>query len=44
MGKYAYAIRRYDQIISELQALRKLDFTMTSVAVFEVRRLLSLTP
>ncbi len=44
MIKYDYAIRRYDQIISELQALRNLDFTMTSVAVFEVRRLLSLTP
>ena len=44
MDKYDYAIRRYDQILSELQALRKLDFTMASVAVFEVRRLLSLTP
>ncbi len=44
MDKYDYAIRRYDQILSELQAFRKLDFTMSSVAVFEVRRLLSLTP
>ncbi|MCK4711166.1 MAG: NAD-glutamate dehydrogenase, partial [Gammaproteobacteria bacterium] len=44
MDKYDYAIRRYDQILSELQALRKLDFTMASVAVFEVRRLLSLAP
>ncbi len=43
MDKYEYAIRRYDQIISELQAQRKLDFTMASVAVFEVRRLLSLS-
>lgn len=44
MEKYDYAIRRYDQMLSELQALRKLDFTMASVAVFEVRRLLSLNP
>ena len=44
MDKYDYAIRRYDQIINELQALRKLDFTMTSVAVFEVRRLMTLSP
>lgn len=44
MDKFDYAIRRYDQILSELQALRKLDYTMASVAVFEVRRLLSLTP
>jgi glutamate dehydrogenase len=43
LDKYDYAIRRYDKILSELQALRKLDFTMTSVAVSEVRRLLSLT-
>ena len=42
MNKYDYAIRRYDKILGELQAIRKLDFTMTSVAVSEVRRLLSL--
>lgn len=39
---YEYAITRYDRILSELQALRKLDFTMTSVAISEVRRLLTL--
>ncbi|MBC8211355.1 MAG: NAD-glutamate dehydrogenase [Gammaproteobacteria bacterium] len=43
MEKYSYAIRRYDQLISELQASRKLDFTMASVGVFEVRRLLNLS-
>jgi len=43
MEKYSYAIRRYDQLVSELQASRKLDYTMASVGVFEVRRLLSLT-
>ena len=40
---YDYAVRRYDQMLAELQALRKLDYTMASVAVFEVRRLLALT-
>ena len=44
MEKYDYAIRRYDQILSELQALRKLDYTMASVGVFEVRRLIALAP
>jgi glutamate dehydrogenase len=44
MDKYDYAIRRYDQILSELQALRKLDYTMASVGVFEVRRLIALAP
>ncbi len=44
MEKYDYAVRRYDQILSELQALRKLDYTMASVAVFEVRRLIALAP
>lgn len=43
MNKYSYAMRRYDRIISELQAFRKLDFTMASVAVSEVRRLLALS-
>jgi len=43
MQQYDYAIQRYDQILAELQALRKLDFTMASVAVFEVRRLLAMT-
>ena len=43
MGTYDFAIRRYDQILNELQALRKLDFTMASVAVSEVRRLLVLS-
>ncbi len=43
LKQYDYAIRRYDQMLAELQALRKLDFTMASVAAFEVRRLLELT-
>jgi glutamate dehydrogenase len=43
LTQHDYAIRRYDRILNELQALRKLDFTMTSVAVSEVRRLLSLS-
>ncbi len=44
MEQYDYAIQRYDQILSELQALRKLDYTMASVGVFEVRRLIALAP
>ena len=43
MRQYDYAIHRYDLILAELQALRKLDFAMASVAVFEVRRLLAMT-
>ena len=43
MNSYDYAIHRYDRILNELQALRKLDFTMASVAVSEVRRLLVLS-
>lgn len=44
MEQYDYAMKRYDRIINELQALRKLDFTMATVAISEVRRLLTLTP
>ncbi len=44
IDKYSYAIHRYEKILNELQALRKLDFTMASVAVSEVRRLLTLAP
>ena len=44
MDKYDYAMNRYDHIINELQALRKLDFTMATVAISEVRRLLTLPP
>ncbi|MDJ0881590.1 MAG: NAD-glutamate dehydrogenase [Gammaproteobacteria bacterium] len=43
MKDYDYAMGRYDQILTELQAIRKLDFTMASVAVSEVRRLLTLS-
>jgi len=42
MDNYSYAMQRYDYILTELQAIRKLDFTMASVAVSEVRRLLTL--
>ena len=42
MNKYDDAIRRYDKILGELQAIRKLDFAMASMDVSEVRRLLSL--
>ena len=37
------ALDRYDHIVSELNAMRTLDFSVISVAVSEVRRLVSLS-
>ena len=41
--KHGYAYERYQRMINELHALRKLDFTMASVAISEVKRLLILS-
>jgi glutamate dehydrogenase len=41
--QHAEALERYDHIVHELSAMRTLDFPATSVAVSEVRRLVSIT-
>jgi glutamate dehydrogenase len=41
--RQAEALERYDHIVSELNALQTIDFPAMSVAVSEVRRLVSLT-
>jgi glutamate dehydrogenase len=40
---HAEALERYDHMVNELSALRDIDFAAMSVAVSEVRRLVSLT-
>ena len=41
--QHAEALERYDHILKELNALRTIDFPVTSVAVSEVRRLVALS-
>ena len=40
---HAEALERYDHMISELSARQNVDFSATSVAVSEVRRLVAVT-
>ena len=41
--KHAEALERYDHMVSELSARQNLDFPATSVAVSEIRRLVTVT-
>jgi len=42
-GHQTEALERYDHMVNELSALQTIDFPAMSVAVSEVRRLVSLT-